>query len=232
MKVAMLMLTFNRLLFTQIVLENYFKTTKYPHKLLVWDNHSTDGSQKWLDQIARKKYGIDIYLCKQNVGVPEAIRGFFRHPDCRGMDLIGKIDNDILVCDNWLENFVEAFEKIPKLGVVAAYNEVNPPKSRKNFNGVPLSLSLHGMQGSLWLARSSIIKKYPFRDRGYAGNWNYFGRLGSKHKVLLAYHRKVHYLTDRRQWGGKSPFPNVNYSKYYAEIAKYRSSQHPGFMPK
>jgi len=87
MKIAMMMLTYNRLGFTKIVLENYFKTTQVPHTLLVWDNHSTDGSRKWLDQDARKKYGIKVHLCKQNIGVPDAIRGFLHHPNCRGVDL-------------------------------------------------------------------------------------------------------------------------------------------------
>ncbi|GAI50996.1 unnamed protein product, partial [marine sediment metagenome] len=208
------------------------KTTKVAHDLLVWDNHSTDGSRKWLDQVAKKQWKMKVHLCKQNIGVPDAIRGFFRHPICHGKDLVGKIDNDVLVCENWLENFVKAFEKERQLGVVAAYNKVNPPKKVKDFNGIPLSPSMHGMQGSLWLARSSTTRKYPFVEEGYAGNWNYFGRLGSKHKVLLAYHRKVYFLTDRRQWGGSNPFPNFNYDAYYNQIAKYRSYRHPGFLPR
>lgn len=233
MKIAMVMLTFNRLEFTRIVIDNYFKTTKIPHeRLLIWDNYSTDGTREWLHQTAKKKYSVRVHPNKRNVGVPNAIRGFLAHPSYQGMDLVGKIDNDILVCDKWLENFVEAFEKNPKLGIVAAYNEMNPPRHFQDFNGVLLNPSLHGMQGSLWLARRKIFDKYPFVEQGYAGNWIYFGRLGTKCKVLLAYHRKVHFLTDRRQWGGESPFPDVDYRKYYAQIAKYRSHRCAGFMPK
>lgn len=222
MRIAMEMLTFNRLEFTKIVLENYFKTTKVEHKLLVWDNYSTDGTREWLEKVAKKKYSLKVHFSKQNVGVPNAIRGFLSHPFIKDADLVGKIDNDILVCDNWLENFANAMVKIPKLAVVAAYNKHNPPKSAENYNEVFLSPSLHGMQGSLWLARRSVFKKFPFVENGYAGNWIYFGRLGARHKQLLAYHRKVYYLTDRRQWGGSSPFPDIDYRNYYAEIAAYR----------
>jgi len=229
-KVAMVMLTFNRLEFTKIVIDNYFKTTKVPHKLLVWDNHSTDGSRVWLDREAKKRYPLRVHLSKLNVGVPCAIRGFLRHPFSREADFVGKIDNDILVCDNWLENFIDALKQVPKLQVVAAYNKFNPPKSFRNYNGVALNPSLHGMMGRLWLARRSIFRKFSFAEQGYHGNWIYFGRLGAQYHQLLAYHRKVHFLTDRRQWGGESPFPNIDYSSYYKQIAEYRSHRH--ILPK
>jgi len=226
MKIAMEMLTFNRLEFTKIVLENYFKTTKIEHKLLVWDNYSTDGTREWLEQVAKKKYPLKVHFSKQNVGVPQAIRGFLSHPFVADADLVGKIDNDILVCDDWLESFAEAMEKIPELTVVAAYNETNPPKSFRDYNGVFIAPSLHGMQGSLWLARRSTFNRFPFAENGYAGNWIYFGRLGAKYKQLLGYHRKVHYQTDARQWGRGSPFPDFDYRDYYAKIAAYRSHKH------
>lgn len=231
-KIGMVMLTFNRLGFTKIVIENYFKATKVPHKLLVWDNHSTDGSRAWLDRVARKKYPLRVHLCNRNIGVPEAIRGALRHPFFRDQELFGKIDNDILVCDNWLENFVDAFKKIPQLGVIGAYNIRNKPRSWQNISGVEVNPAKHGLLGSLWLAKRSIFKKYPFVENGYAGNWIYFGRLGSKYGVLLAYHKKVRFETDARQWGGPNPFPNFDYKAYYSQIAKYRSYRHPGFLPK
>lgn len=226
MKIAMEMLTFNRLEFTKIVLENYFKTTKIEHKLLVWDNYSTDGTREWLEAVAKKRYPLKVHFSKQNVGVPQAIRGFLRHPFTADANLVGKIDNDILVCDGWLENFANAMEKIPKLAIVAAYNETNPPKSFRDYNGVLIAPSLHGMQGSLWLARRSTFNKFPFVENGYAGNWIYFGRLGAQYKQLLGYHRKVHYQTDARQWGRGSPFPDIDYRDYYAKIAAYRSHKH------
>jgi len=225
MKIAMVMLTFNRLEFTKIVIDNYFKTTKVPHKLLVWDNHSSDGSREWLDRVAKKKYPLRVHLCKRNIGVPDAIRGFFAHPSYQGMDLVGKIDNDILVQNGWLEGFVEAFEKVPRLGVVAGYNAHNPPQSFRKINGVMLNSAKYGMLGSVWLARHRIFEKYPFREQGYAGPWNYFRTLGTRHNVFIAYHRKGRFETDRRQWGGESPFPDIDYKKYYAQIAAYRGKR-------
>ena len=173
MKIAMEMLTFNRLEFTKIVLENYFKTTKIEHKLLIWDNYSTDGTREWLEKVAKKKYPLKVHFSKQNVGVPQAIRGFLRHPFIADADLVGKIDNDILVCDDWLESFAKAMEKIPELTIVAAYNETNPPKSFRDYNGVLIAPSRHGMQGSLWLARRLTFNRFPFTENGYAGNWIY-----------------------------------------------------------
>lgn len=226
MKIAIVMLAFNRLGFTKIVIDNYFKTTKVPHKLLVWDNHSSDGSREWLDRVAKKKYPLRVHLSRRNVGCQNAIRGFFAHPSYQGMDLVGKMDNDVLICDSWLENFVEAFEKVPKLQVVSAWNERNPPPYDGSKwiteKGIKLAPALKGMQGSCWLARRSLFDKYPFTWHGYHGNWIYFSRLAWNHGQLLAYHQKVTFLTDCRQWGGDSPFPDYDYNKYYAQMQAYR----------
>lgn len=226
MKIGIVMLTFNRLGFTKIVLDNYFKTTKVPHKLLVWDNYSTDGSREWLDRVAKKKYPLRVHLSRKNVGCQNAIRGFLDHPSYQGLDLAGKMDNDVLICNRWMENFVGAFEKIPELMVISAWRIGNPPPydgskwiTRK---GIKLSPALKGMQGSCWLARRSIFDKYPFRWHGYHGNWIYFARLAWNHGLLLAYHKGVTFETDCRQWGGDNPFPDYDYREYYAKMKLYR----------
>ncbi|GAH84295.1 unnamed protein product, partial [marine sediment metagenome] len=105
MKIGMVMLTFNRLEYTKIVLKNYFKKTKISHQLHIWDNHSTDGTQEWLIKIAKKKYPVTIVLNQRNIGPQRAIQKYFKLS--KGKDLVGKIDNDVLMSNRWLENFVK-----------------------------------------------------------------------------------------------------------------------------
>ncbi len=223
MKIGMVMLTFNRLKYTKIVLDNYFKTTKVPHQLHIWDNHSTDGTREWLIKVAKRKYPITITLNPRNIGIPGAIRQYFKLS--KGKDLVGKIDNDLLIGNRWLENFVEAFEKVPQLAVAGAYNKLHAPSSFQNYHGAFLNPTRSGMDG-VFLARRSIIDKFPFVENGYAGNWIWLSRLGKQ--VLVAYVKDVYFLTDNRQWGGTSPFPNINYDTYNAKVRQYRRGKLPG----
>jgi len=223
MKIGIVMLTFNRLEYTKIVLNSYFKKTEVPHQLHIWDNYSTDGTREWLTKTAMKKYPITITLNSRNIGIPDAIRGYFRLS--RDKDLVGKIDNDLLIkSDHWLENFAEAFKRVPELAVAGAYNKLKAPGSFRNFHGVSLNPTKHGMD-TLWLVRRSIVDKFPFVERGYGANWNWFSRLGKQ--VLVAYVKNVYYLTDNRQWGGTSPFPDINYDAYNAKVRQYRRGKLP-----
>jgi len=48
MKIGTSIVTFNRLPYTKQTIESYLKNTVIPHELIVVDNASEDGTQKYL----------------------------------------------------------------------------------------------------------------------------------------------------------------------------------------
>lgn len=70
-KVDILLVTFQRLKLLKIAVEAIKKRTKYPYRLIIIDNGSTDGTREWLsgNDIADK-----IIFMKENVGLGGAYR--------------------------------------------------------------------------------------------------------------------------------------------------------------
>ena len=98
-----LYITFNRLEYTMKTLPLVFKNTKKPFKLVIWDNGSTDGTQEYLKTFSNHPKVKCINFCKNNKGISPVTNWFWEQAEC---DIVGKIDNDILLCDNWLEKLL------------------------------------------------------------------------------------------------------------------------------
>jgi len=119
--VAILMFTYDRLEYTREAIHTLMRNTRYPFDLHIVDNHSTDGTQEWLEA-ARLKYPDrikDIRYNSTNEGLPGPTNDFWSRVD---VDLVGKVDNDTSVPPGWLERLVEAHRKVPKLAVVGGYH--------------------------------------------------------------------------------------------------------------
>ena len=119
--VAILFFTYNRLEYTRQALSALIENSRYPFELYIVDNHSTDGTPQWLEEF-RLKYPCiikDIKYNTSNEGLPGPTNAFWAKADT---DLIGKVDNDTLVPEGWLERLVEAHSKLPELAVVGGWH--------------------------------------------------------------------------------------------------------------
>ena len=118
--VNILFLTYDRLEYTQKAIARLLKSTNYPFNLYIVDNHSTDGTVNWLREIENEYPNIrEIIYNAENRGLAAPTNDFWKRVDS---DLVGKIDNDTLVPDGWLERLVDAHQKSKKLGVVGGWH--------------------------------------------------------------------------------------------------------------
>ena len=119
--VSILFFTYNRLDYTREALPTLIENTRYPFELYIVDNHSTDGTPEWLEEFRLRYPDIikDINYNTTNEGLPGPTNAFWANVNT---DLVGKVDNDTLVPESWLERMVEAHIKVPELAVVGGWH--------------------------------------------------------------------------------------------------------------
>ena len=163
--VSVLMFTYDRLEYTLKTFERLLESTDYPYDLHIVDNHSTDGTVDWLKQIEVKyKYLIkSITYNPTNEGLPKPTNEFWERVET---DLVGKIDNDTLVPNGWMERLVQAHVKSDKIGVVGGYhfrpedfNEEDAQKKLFTENGIQVVKDTH-IGGCCYLMKRSFYKTY------------------------------------------------------------------------
>ena len=106
--------TFNRLYYTQKTLPALLESSDTAsYQIRIVDNGSTDGTVKYLQKLNHPRIERVIYNNK-NEGRIKSTKKIWKETNA---ELIGKIDNDILVPNEWIDNLVDAHLKIPTLGV-------------------------------------------------------------------------------------------------------------------
>src|SRR5689334_15851679 len=109
-KFTISVLCHNRLELTQACLKSVFQHSK-DYELIITDNGSTDGTKVYLDSLLRKNW-LRIVTNPTNLG--------FNAPNNHALTLAkGEyficLNNDMTVCEGWLERLAEPFTKDPKL---------------------------------------------------------------------------------------------------------------------
>ncbi len=130
--VSIIFLTFNALKYTKLAVQSVLEHTRYPYELIIVDNHSTDGTRKYLMQLSKQHAHIKTILNKKNKG--------FAAGNNQGVEKAkGKyvlvLNNDVLVADGWLGALVDALEKDPAIGMVGPIT--NHISGLQRVTGVP-----------------------------------------------------------------------------------------------
>ncbi len=122
MKVDILYITYNRIESTILTLPKLLQSTAYPFNLTIIDNGSSDNTVDYLREAARKyssRKPIRLIVNKINQGLSKPTNTFWKESKA---DLVGKIDNDILVEDGWLEKLINAHETIHDLAIIGGFH--------------------------------------------------------------------------------------------------------------
>jgi GT2 family glycosyltransferase len=124
-KIAIVVLTFNRVGLLQRCVEDVLlRTSASTGEIVIWNNGSSDGTAEYLKTIDDPRFRIVNH--PENVGMNGYARGFALTSSPYLIDL----DDDIVDApQDWDRRLLEAFEKLPTVGFLAA-NLVDNPHDR------------------------------------------------------------------------------------------------------
>jgi len=173
-------------------------STKYPFTLTILDNGSSDGTPEYLRKVINNQNTttkIQLICNHANQGLSKPTNEFWRRSNA---DLVGKIDNDILVENGWLETLVKAHGKIRDLVVVGGFHfpmEIFDYKKCKHniyeYNNIQILRQPH--IGGNYLAKRHILLENGFlEDSGGAdfklGGWTGYQNRLTKKGYIVGYH--------------------------------------------
>ncbi|NQT29789.1 MAG: glycosyltransferase [Candidatus Saganbacteria bacterium] len=109
------LVTHNRLALTRRTLEAYMRSTTVPFELVIVDNASSDGTQRFLLDFARRHANVRVIFNPDNRAVGTAVNQGFEISQGR---FLHRMDNDIAHHAGWAERVLQSFEAFPLLGQV------------------------------------------------------------------------------------------------------------------
>ncbi len=115
-KVSIITLTYNQLNKTKQFMDSLYKYTDSEFfELIVIDNHSKDGTKNYLKSLEKEK-GIRLICNDHNMGYARGNNQGLRMAEG---EMIGLLNNDILLSPRWLENVIKTFEEHKDAGLVS-----------------------------------------------------------------------------------------------------------------
>lgn len=101
----------NQLQYTRLCIESIIKCTRYPHRLVLVDNGSTDGTEAYFRSIPK----ATVIRMEANAGFPRGANAGLRAADGKHVVLL---NNDTIVTHGWLTRLVQAAEGDQNAGVI------------------------------------------------------------------------------------------------------------------
>ena len=163
--VEIIMVVRDRLEYTKKAIEALAKQT-YPFRLTIWDNASKENTKEYLRELwADSSFGRkieDIIFSDENKPLSEITNTLFLRS---GADLVGKVDNDVIVPPDWLERCVKAHEAYEDFEFIGGFHFLpediaNLKPKIDTFNGIDIWRKGH-IGGC-----SFVIKRKDFLDIG------------------------------------------------------------------
>lgn len=164
MKLLIVLITYNRLAYSQRTLRNLLRTTELPYYLVVVDNNSNDGTKEWLKG-HEKRNKIDRVILNEgnyypgkacNIGWEEGLKDY---PEATHLM---RLDNDMHLEKGWDIAAESYFKAIPELGQLGLDHEAIEHPS------APLRvLHINGKQLNPWpgcVGGPNIIKRSLWDD--------------------------------------------------------------------
>jgi glycosyltransferase involved in cell wall biosynthesis len=142
MKLAIVLITYNRLEYTKRTHKELKETLTVPHYFMFVDNNSTDGTREWIESTGEKYlFNEDNYYPGKatNLGWELALE---EYPEATHLM---RCDNDMTFKPGWDTLAEEYFKKIPELGQLGLDHEaIEHPKAALRV------MEINGMRLNPW----------------------------------------------------------------------------------
>ncbi len=159
--VELLLITWNRREYVEKTLPKLLEDPS-DFRLYFWDNGSSDGTADLINSVDDPRV-VKRHLNPENVGQTQPCLWFF---ETSTSDVIGKIDDDILLPPGWTERIAPMIRKEPKFGMLACWSFLPEDwdENRAKNNIVELSgervFRCPYVQGHSFLSRRDYLIRY------------------------------------------------------------------------
>ena len=169
--IALIYLTYNRFYYTKETLPALLNSSKYPFKVRIVDNGSTDETVEFLKELSHPNIETIIFN-KKNEGLVKPTKKFWKETDA---ELVGKIDNDILVPKGWISTLIEAHKKIPELGVAGFCHFRKEDFNNDIVRNKVLEKNGTYLRGQPWIGGNYLMKSIHINKffKRYSRSWKF-----------------------------------------------------------
>jgi glycosyltransferase involved in cell wall biosynthesis len=223
------LITFNRIEYTKKTITSYLKNTTVSHELIVVDNASTDGTQKYLKELLSQGKIQLLIINPTNLFPGQATNQGFSSASKKA-EFLHRSDNDLIYKVGWDKEVIQAFNDVPKMGQLGLINELyqvpikdKPPYEKsvirigKSVLLPPVNL-LKTLGGPCVIRREIFDKGILYEKIAWKGPINEDSRYckavkSAGYEVYSLYHEKVLHLG----------YGDINkYFNYYFEVYNRR----------
>lgn len=136
--VNLCMICWDRLKYTQKAIESVLKQTFKDFTLTIVDNGSKDGTVEYLKSL--KDPRIDLIFNEENEGLSVATNQALSN---KNAEFVGRVDNDIVFPEEWLERCVKAHESYDNFGFIGGmhffpYHLMDIKPRITEYNGIQI----------------------------------------------------------------------------------------------
>ena len=200
---------------TQNCIERIKKHTRYPFRLIVIDNGSNKQTSDYLkDEKNKLTYSFVLIRNNENLGFLKAANQGFAQADSPYVCLL---NNDTIVCERWLTDMIDIFNKREDIGVVnPSSNVLGQHANRENLDDFAASLQsekgtyqkMDFCRGFCMLVRRSLLDKIGLFDEifdmGYFEEVDFCKRAQKEGIICVRSKSSYVYHIDRTSFKGIS----------------------------
>jgi glycosyltransferase involved in cell wall biosynthesis len=163
MLIKVLMITHNRPEYVRLSLERLCSSAPVNLKVTIWDN----GSGPETRDIVRKYEGHQsveqvVYNETNELLRPPTNWFWQKNP---GADLLGKVDDDCLVPENWIDILAEAHSEIQQAGILGCWHFLPQDMMRQLAEKKIHTFGRHQIMRNCWVGGSGYLMKRTVLDK-------------------------------------------------------------------
>ncbi len=173
MSVPILMITYDRLEYTQTALRHLLDCQGVT--VIVIDNGSKDGTAEWLQMVDYGDSRPRILLNKENKGIAGAMNQFLTMT--WNYDIVGKVDNDTVVNKMWM---IDMLPSMKYADIIQSKHKIIPATHPEGWDGFTRTMKKdngliynHYVGGSGILFKRKLVHSIPETDNKIMG-WRKF----------------------------------------------------------
>lgn len=163
MKIKVLMITYNRPAYTKMALEKLCQRSPENVGITVWDNNSNQDLKDVLKHFENHPRVERIVYNTSNDKLLKPTNWFWSN--AKDADLLGKVDDDCLVPNNWIEVLTKAHSDIKKAGVLGCWRFLDSDFMEDVAMQKICKYGSHQIMRNCWVEGSGYLMKRTLIDQ-------------------------------------------------------------------